>query len=297
MAFSQKYSKLKGSHGFQEGEDVDLEDNASDVTEYSSTNETLDKAELLPYRDDTSESASCSAARQPRGVRFNMPSIFWTWLRWAVIVILQTTLIIMIFLKQDSNRQPRNDLQQISGSDQFVETGGDINGLYKALSHTYTFLKPEEDKYVPNMTSNDNRMEVRKNWDMLMPLGSGSVLIPDYLDHPLLGKPITDDPIRSGPLFEASWTHALHCLYYSVDSYHQLILNGPSEDDNPKHAAHCFEYLRNSILCNLDMTLEGSMSTPDDKERGQPHVCRNRQEAISWIEARRMDDAQDIVGP
>ena len=86
-------------------------------------------------------------------------------------------------------------------------------------------------------------------------------------------------------------------LYYSVDSYHQLILNGPSEEDNPRHAAHCFEYLRNSILCNLDMTLEGSMSTPDDKERGQPHVCRNREEAISWIEARRMDDAQDIVGP
>ncbi|UKZ91491.1 uncharacterized protein TrAFT101_006468 [Trichoderma asperellum] len=297
MAFSQKYSKLKGGHGFQEGEDVDLEDNASDLTKFSSTVETLDKAELLPYRDDTSESASCSPAQQLRGNRFNMPSIFWTWLRWAVIVILQTTLIIMIFLKHDNNRQPTNDLQQISGSDQFIETGGDINGLYKALSHTYTLLKPEEDKYVPNMTSNDNRMEIRKNWDMLMPLGSGSVLIPDYLDHPLLGKPITDDPIRSGPLFEASWTHALHCLYYSVDSYHQLILNGPSEDDNPKHAAHCFEYLRNSILCNLDMTLEGSMSTPDDKERGQPHVCRNRQEAISWIEARRMDDAQDIVGP
>lgn len=149
-------------------------------------------------------------------------------------------------------------------------------------------------------------------------VGSGSVIIPNYADHPLLGQPITDDPIRSGPLFEASWTHALHCvsyiterpyfllhqkltlffkLYYSVDSYHQLILNGPSEDDNPMHAAHCFEYLRNSILCNLDMTLEGSMSTPDDKDRGQPHVCRNREEAISWIEARRMDDAQDIVGP
>jgi hypothetical protein len=45
------------------------------------------------------------------------------------------------------------------------------------------------------------------------------------------------------------------------------------------------------------MTLEGSMSTPSDKERGQPHVCRNRQEAIDWIEARRVDDLQDIVGP
>ncbi|KAL6889188.1 hypothetical protein GGI43DRAFT_387995 [Trichoderma evansii] len=297
MAFSKKYSKLRASRDFQESEDVDLEDNASDVTKYSSTIETLDKAELLPYRDDTSESASSSLSHQRRSSRFKMSSNFWTWLRWAVIVVLQTTLILLVFLKQDNKRWPKNDLQQISGSDQYVETGGDINGLYKTLSHTYTFLKPEEEKYVPNMTSNDNRMEIRKNWDMLMPLGSGSVLIPDYSDHPLLGQPITDDPIRSGPLFEASWTHALHCLYYSVDSYHQLIVNGPSEGDNPKHAAHCFEYLRNSILCNLDMTLEGSMSTPDDKERGQPHVCRNRAEAISWIEARRMDNAQDIVGP
>lgn len=82
-----------------------------------------------------------------------------------------------------------------------------------------------------------------------------------------------------------------------MDSYHQLILNGPSEEDNPSHAAHCFEYLRNSVLCNLDMTLEGSMLTSGDKERGQPHVCRNREEAIAWIEARRIDDAQDIVGP
>jgi hypothetical protein len=37
--------------------------------------------------------------------------------------------------------------------------------------------------------------------------------------------------------------------------------------------------------------------TPDDKEKGQPHVCRNRKEAIAWIEARRADDGQDIAGP
>src|SRR4051812_21155185 len=88
-----------------------------------------------------------------------------------------------------------------------------------------------------------------------------------------------------------------HQLYYLVDSYHQLVLVGPSENDNPYHAGHCFEYLRNSILCNLDMTLEGSMSTSEDKDKGQPHVCRSREEAISWIEARRADDMQDIVGP
>jgi hypothetical protein len=99
---------------------------------------------------------------------------------------------------------------------------------------------------MPNMSSNDDRMVIRRKWDMLMPrecpraslagasyhdtacslahllvhsltvssllVGSGSVAIPDYRDHPLLGEPISDDPIRSGPLFEASWTHALHCV-------------------------------------------------------------------------------------
>lgn len=50
-------------------------------------------------------------------------------------------------------------------------------------------------------------------------------------------------------------------------------------------------------MCNLDMTLEGSMSTPGDKDRGQPHVCRSREQAIRWIEDRRVDDMQDIIGP
>lgn len=36
-------------------------------------------------------------------------------------------------------------------------------------SHTYTLLTTEEDKFMPNMTSDDDRMAIRKNWDMLMP--------------------------------------------------------------------------------------------------------------------------------
>ncbi|KAF3055335.1 hypothetical protein CFAM422_013198 [Trichoderma lentiforme] len=294
MAFAGKYCKIEGEDHFHESGD-DLEENKPGSSRSSSITNFFNKKNSLPFRDNAD--LSTPYLTQHTTTKAGASPNFWTWLRWGVVVGLQTTLIILISIKSNNDTRTRDDLQNLAAGGEFVETGSDINGIYKTLSHTYTYLKPEEDKYVPNMTSNDNRMEIRKNWDMLMPLGSGSVLIPDYRDHPLLGDPITDDPIRSGPLFEASWTHALHCLYYSVDSYHQLIVNGPSEDDNPRHAAHCFEYLRNSILCNLDMTLEGSMSTPDDKERGQPHVCRNREEAISWIEARRMDDAQDIVGP
>lgn len=87
-------------------------------------------------------------------------------------------------------------------------------------------------------------------------------------------------------------------LYYHVDTYHQLIVHGVTGEEDTYHAAHCFEYLRNSILCNADMTLEGQPSTMQaEGEAGQPHVCRDRAEAIAWIEARRVDDLQDIVGP
>jgi hypothetical protein len=66
---------------------------------------------------------------------------------------------------------------------------------------------------------------------------------------------------------------------------------------NDYHAAHCFEYLRNQILCMSDMTLEGSKSLLDNTGEAQAHMCRDRKEAISWIEARRLDDIQSIVGP
>jgi hypothetical protein len=89
-------------------------------------------------------------------------------------------------------------------------------------------------------------------------------------------------------------------LYYSVDTYHQLVVNnkfGFDGERNDYHAAHCFEYLRTQILCMADMTLEGSQSVLDATGDGQAHMCRNRAEAISWIEARRVDDIQSIVGP
>jgi len=120
----------------------------------------------------------------------------------------------------------------------------------------------------------------------------------------MIGKPISDDPIRSGPLFEASWTHALHCLYYTVDTYHQLVISSGTKfgfkgERDDFHAAHCFEYLRNQILCMADMTLEGSESVLDASGMGQAHMCRNREEAVAWIESKRVegDDIQSIVGP
>lgn len=44
-----------------------------------------------------------------------------------------------------------------------------LTAISLSVSHKYTLLTPEEEKFVPNMSSNANRMEIRQNWDMLMP--------------------------------------------------------------------------------------------------------------------------------
>ncbi|KAL9080198.1 MAG: hypothetical protein Q9157_000981 [Trypethelium eluteriae] len=124
------------------------------------------------------------------------------WLRWGIVVALQAIIITLLCVR------PKAEMRDLLDT----ETGADINGLYPTVEHEYKRLKFEEDLYMPNMTSLNDRDEVRRRWDKLLPRGSGSVAISDYKKHPLLGEPIADDPIRTGPLFEASWTHALHCV-------------------------------------------------------------------------------------
>lgn len=183
MAFAGKYCKIEGDDHFHESGD-DLEENKSGSSRSSSITNFFNKRNSLPFRDNAD--LSTPYLTQHTTTKAGASSNFWTWLRWGVVVGLQTTLIILISIKSNNDTRTRNDLQGLAAGGEFVETGGDINGIYKTreyhivgigllhanhwiVSHTYTYLKPEEDKYVPNMTSNDNRMEIRKNWDMLMP--------------------------------------------------------------------------------------------------------------------------------
>lgn len=143
------------------------------------------------------------------------------WMRWGSIIMLQTGILMMLALVYK--------MLQLNGRSWDVETGSDINGIFKtgiqhgsvrvwdsanclSESHQLIHLTPQQDKYMPNMTSDIDRMAIRQNWNDLMPLGSGSVEIRNYKDYPLLGQPIDDDPDRTGSIYEAAWTHALHCV-------------------------------------------------------------------------------------
>lgn len=161
---------------------------------------------------------------------------------------------------------------------------------------------------MPNMSSNDDRMAIRHNWDMLMPRKeglakrNGQVLTVGSWQwqhrnprqgttshareahsrrshpnrRPLRSLLDSRSPLRKStspyspfpsrfPLPHQSTDIPIQ-LYYTLDTDHQLVVNGTFGFDgrrNYYHASHYFEYLRNQILCMADMSLEGSESVLD----------------------------------
>lgn len=94
-------------------------------------------------------------------------------------------------------------------------------------------------------------------------------------------------------------THQLHCLYSILEAYNTLQLT-----DNPAfsqpikmpwHINHCFEYIRQGIMCAGDVALEGAATTfPGDPETGEDlggsdgwdakHVCKDYSQVYDYLE-------------
>lgn len=59
-----------------------------------------------------------------------------------------------------------------------------------------------------------------------------------------------------------------------------------------EHLAHCFDALRQHIMCVSDMTIEGNWTSPEPEKAdpvvvspwGSWHVCRNYEELKEWGE-------------
>ena len=133
--------------------------------------------------------------------------------------------------------------------------------------------------------------------------GGGNVHVPDHTRYKDLSDPFHDP--SGTPLWKVSWAHQLHCLYYVMDAYDQIVRYGVKGTENQVqeghhsvHTNHCFDYLRQAILCNSDMTLEGGTMHGDDRGTdgfGHTHSCRNNKEAVQWIEDKRATDKRFIV--
>lgn len=63
--------------------------------------------------------------------------------------------------------------------------------------------------------------------------------------------------------------------------------SGESQEEALKHVGHCFDYVRNSLMCCGDVALEGQGSDIDDPGtlgEASYHVCKNYDAIQAWAQ-------------
>ncbi|KLO18219.1 hypothetical protein SCHPADRAFT_125502 [Schizopora paradoxa] len=146
------------------------------------------------------------------------------------------------------------------------------HGTLWSLSHeqtTYTYMSRDYPKFLPlelpkTLLATDDFEEYQvygeaavDDWSMQVPRNNGAVRLGD--NHRAL-------IVATG--------HELHCLYRMISAMNYPDIPASA----PEHSLHCLDYLRQSILCNADLTLE--RFDPLERVISQPklgtvHVCRD----------------------
>lgn len=173
-----------------------------------------------------------------------------------------------------------------------------------------------DQSYAPDNTSEFFTEEVLQKWNHLMPStlpttiqfwlsvytnkilteGMGFVWVNDTHRYHDLPTPV-DWPDKT--VFTTSMTHQLHCLYAIVQTYSGLKASVTLPGDHHWHMIHCFDYMRQAIMCSADVALEGHETTFPDHNGGSDgwdskHVCKDYEEVKGYLESVRAYDDQLI---
>ncbi|KAE9375974.1 hypothetical protein N431DRAFT_481159 [Stipitochalara longipes BDJ] len=131
--------------------------------------------------------------------------------------------------------------------------------------------------------------ETLKEWTVLSPKGRGSIIV-DPGDRSSLPRPyeiqIPEDERTTSTdtkqeIYMVSVFHQLHCLSSLLSTYGLMVVEGRQPSDLV-HDAHCFDFIRQAILCAGDTTVEGS--TKYGEGWGAIHQCKDIDAIRAWTE-------------
>lgn len=67
------------------------------------------------------------------------------------------------------------------------------------------------------------------------------------------------------------------------------LSDSAAQESEKEHTSHCFDYLRQAMMCSADMTIEWAMEMPDGKPPltvdgwGITHMCRDWKHVLKWM--------------
>ncbi|OPB42123.1 hypothetical protein A0O28_0032400 [Trichoderma guizhouense] len=186
----------------------------------------------------------------------------------------------------------------------FLFKSSSITEGYETLRTDAVFgtIPREQILFTPNQTYRDifrdssvSELENLTLWDALQPRGGGFIIIPDPQKYGLSGGlPLEDEDdgiVREG--YGISMFHQIHCLVAIRTAFR-------TKNFDNDHLNHCFEYLRQSIMCTGDTTLEkvvvdeNGVFKPDIDGWGTEHECKSWNMLYEYAESRRAKVIGDL---
>jgi hypothetical protein len=169
-----------------------------------------------------------------------------------------------------------------------------VSSKLRKCGHTHTnrILVPRHSRNFTRQVDWEYSSQSHDLWAGLIP-NSGLVLIEDPNRYNL--GPGLSTTAENAQVYGIAVTHQYHCLKLIRENFHGLvtrnkaameeliIASDKSMDLPPKvdHIFHCIDYLRQTVLCNADTTVEGQSHTEPTHIDGYGplHECRN------WVSA------------
>ncbi|KAL1792652.1 hypothetical protein ACET3X_009159 [Alternaria dauci] len=212
-------------------------------------------------------------------------------MRWILVIGLQLVIIGLLARDQGMLDSTRWQARSTSAND----VGGDITGWSPHIPTQITKFEINQ-TFAPYNTSEFFKPEVLRAWNELLPVGMGFQSVPDPENYHDLPTPIV---WPNATVFTTSMTHQLHCLYAVVAVYSGMTSGHELEEDHHWHMIHCFDYMRQAIMCSADMALEGLETTFPDHNGGSDgwdskHVCKDPKKVRERLESVRAYDDQEI---
>ncbi|KAK3648387.1 hypothetical protein LTR56_007504 [Elasticomyces elasticus] len=135
-------------------------------------------------------------------------------------------------------------------------------------------------------------------WSLMAPLGDGFILLPNSTAPGAYDLPLGQSTSR-GQIYDISVFHQLHCLanirrhMFAIDAIldrnDRLEIDSLALKPHDDHVYHCFDYIRQALMCAGDMTIEWPRTETDGSRFavdgwGITHECKDWSAIMEFME-------------